>query len=59
MFEGIGFITRISKNKFIFTGFRGVTNRIIEGLLAKLKKGEDYNRENWLVILFNFYLKVF
>jgi hypothetical protein len=37
--EGLGFLTRISKNNFIFSGFRGMATRIVEGMVNKLKKG--------------------
>jgi len=30
--EGLGFITRISNKKFLFTGFKGMGNRIIGSL---------------------------
>lgn len=50
--EGLGFITRVSKNKFIFSGFKGMANRLIEGILNRIKKGQLYNRENWLVNYF-------
>ena len=51
IFEGLGFLTRISKNKFIFSGLKGMSNRVVEGLLNKVKKGGLYNRENWLVLI--------
>ena len=38
MLEGLGFLTRISKNKFIFSGFRGTATRIIEALLNRVRK---------------------
>jgi hypothetical protein len=47
--EGLGLLTRVSKNKFIFSGFKGMANRIVEGLLNKVKKGTLYSRENWMV----------
>lgn len=36
--QALGIITRISKNKFIFTGLRGMVNQINEIILRKIRR---------------------
>jgi len=36
MLEGLGFVTRISKNQLIFTGLRGMQNRVYGSFLMKI-----------------------
>lgn len=45
--EGLGFITRISKKKFIYTGFTGMLSRIIEISYYNVLK-IPIERDNWL-----------
>lgn len=36
--EGLGFITRVSKKNFIFTGIQGMASRIIEVVISSITK---------------------
>jgi len=47
IFEGLGFITRISKKHFIFSGLRGMATRIIEILISNITRMPQ-DREYWL-----------
>ncbi|CAD8046425.1 unnamed protein product [Paramecium sonneborni] len=47
IFEGLGFITRISKKRFIYSGLKGMTARILEGVEFALTR-TLYDREHWL-----------
>jgi len=42
--ESLGMITRISKNTYIYTGFRGMIQRLCEFVQNKIKKNKNYDQ---------------